>query len=359
MNGQTSNTSLTPNTPINNDKIELTCVSWFKKISNAVGNKTCRFLGITVAASAAVFTFIPSLGADLAGAIKRLYDRKIKTPPTLTQNFMPSNNSEQAVLHDPSTLGTTYLIPDPDLGSTYHTVVSQSSTMLPDKSLSTIPGIDHTSLESTQTTRSSATKQSVSPETPRAIIIVGGCGSGKNTLADQIIDSNRTRNKREYVLIDADKEKEKIPRYQHLLSIGDPEAASKVHKQSLQAKNELIRKSLKDRSNIVHTGTGSDPVYYAGMINHFKEAGYYVKVYFVDADVSVCKERAQKRYEQNGRLVPNNVIERSNSQARDQFTKWYKFNAHTSRHYTNASSMKLVSKTKNDWSKLMTINLTS
>ena len=170
MNGQTGNTSLMPNTPINNDKIELTCVSWFKKISNAVGNKTCRFLGVTVGASAAVFTFIPSLAADLGYAIKRLYDRKINTPPTLTQNFTPSNNSEQAALHDPSTLGTTDLIPDPDLGSTYHTVVSQSSTMLPDKSLSTIPGIDHTSLESTETTRSSATKQierhnqSVSPQ---------------------------------------------------------------------------------------------------------------------------------------------------------------------------------------------------
>ena len=135
MNGQTSNTSLVRNTPINNDKIDLTCVSWFKKISNAVGNKSCHYLGVTVAASAAVFTFIPSLAVDLGHAIKRLYDRKINTLPTLTQNFMPSNNSEQAALHDPSTLGTTDLIPDPDLGSTYHTVVSQSSTMLPDKSL--------------------------------------------------------------------------------------------------------------------------------------------------------------------------------------------------------------------------------
>ena len=169
MNGQTINTSLVRNSPINNDKVELTCVSWFKKISNTVGNKTCRFLGVTVAASAAVFTFIPSLAVDLGRAIKRLHDRKINTPPTLTQNFMPSNNSEQAALHDPSTLGTIDLIPDPDLGSTYHTVVSQSSTML-DKSLSTIPGIGDTSLESTETSRSSATKQierhnqSVSPQ---------------------------------------------------------------------------------------------------------------------------------------------------------------------------------------------------
>ena len=106
MNGQTSNTSLVRNTPINNDKIDLTCVSWFKKISNAVGNKTCRFLGVAVAASTTVFTFIPSLAVDLGRAIKRLHDRKINTPPTLTQNFMPSNNSEQAALHDPSTLGT-------------------------------------------------------------------------------------------------------------------------------------------------------------------------------------------------------------------------------------------------------------
>ena len=162
MNGQTNNTSLTPNTPINTNKFEWTCVRWFNKTSNAVANKTCHFLGVTAAASVAIFTHIPSLVVDLGRAIKRLHDRKINTPPTLTQNFMPSNNSEQAALHDPSTLGTThssYVIHDPALDSTYHSVVSQFPTMSSDNSFSTSSRIDHTSLESTETTRSSATKQ--------------------------------------------------------------------------------------------------------------------------------------------------------------------------------------------------------
>lgn len=89
MNGQTNNASLTPNT----DKIEWTCVSWFNKISNAVANKTGRFFGNTVAALATVFTFIPSLAADLGYATKRLYDRKFNTAPT--QNLIPSNGSER------------------------------------------------------------------------------------------------------------------------------------------------------------------------------------------------------------------------------------------------------------------------
>ena len=359
MNGQTNNTSLTPNTPINTNKIEWTCARWFNKTSNTVANKTCRFLGLAVAASAAVFTLIPSLAVDLGYAIKRLYNRKINTPQTPIQNFMPSNDSEHVAISAPNTLAPTHLSqvnPNPaSSGSTYHSVMSQSPTMSSDISLGASPMTDRTPLKSTETTRPGATKLSVSPETPRAIFIVGGSGSGKNTLADKIIQSNQVKNKREYVLIDADKEKEKIPEYKYLLSIGDPQAASKVHEQSLFMRNKLVIKSREDRSNIVYTGTGSDPLFYEEMFQYFKDAGYYVKVYFVDADESVCKERAKKRQEQNGRRVPNNIIEKSNGQARHHFTNEYKFSAHTSRHYTNVNSLELLNKSKNDWSNLRTI----
>ncbi|WP_422491019.1 hypothetical protein [Endozoicomonas sp. ALE010] len=56
---------------------EWTCVSWFKKISDAVASKTSRFFGRVVAAVVTVVTFIPSLGVDLVYAAKSLYDRKI------------------------------------------------------------------------------------------------------------------------------------------------------------------------------------------------------------------------------------------------------------------------------------------
>ena len=204
MNRQANNTNLTPNSTINTDKIEWVCVSWFNKTSNAVANKTCRFLGIAVAALAAVFTFIPSLAVDLGYAIKRLYDRKINTPPTPIQNFMPSNDSEHAALPDPSTLGTThlsYVIPDSsDLGSTYHSVESQYSSGLSYKSCSSSSMIGHTSLGATETTRSSATNQSVLPETASASFIVGGSGSAKNTLADQIIESKQVESCKQHVI---------------------------------------------------------------------------------------------------------------------------------------------------------------
>ncbi|WBA83168.1 hypothetical protein [Endozoicomonas sp. GU-1] len=56
---------------------EWTCVSWFKKISDAVASKTSLFFGRVVAALVTVVTFIPSLGVDLVYAAKSLYDRKI------------------------------------------------------------------------------------------------------------------------------------------------------------------------------------------------------------------------------------------------------------------------------------------
>ena len=92
MNGQTNNASLTPNTPTNTDKFEWTCVSWYNKISNAVTNKSCHFLGVAVASFAGIFSFIPSLAVDLGYATKRLYDRKTNTTPI--QNFIPSNGSK-------------------------------------------------------------------------------------------------------------------------------------------------------------------------------------------------------------------------------------------------------------------------
>ncbi|WBA83169.1 hypothetical protein [Endozoicomonas sp. GU-1] len=65
------------NSPQNAPNSEWTCVSWFKKISDAVASKTSRFFGRVVAAVLSVATFIPSLGVDLVYAAKSLYDRKI------------------------------------------------------------------------------------------------------------------------------------------------------------------------------------------------------------------------------------------------------------------------------------------
>ena len=95
MNVQTNTASVTPNTPTNTDKFEWTCVSWYNKISNAVTNKSCHFLGVAVASFTGFFTFIPSLAVDLGYAVKRLYDRKIKTPQTPVQNFMTSDGSKR------------------------------------------------------------------------------------------------------------------------------------------------------------------------------------------------------------------------------------------------------------------------
>ncbi|WP_257264016.1 hypothetical protein [Endozoicomonas sp. ONNA2] len=63
----------------NTQNSQWTCVSWFKKISDAVASKTSRFFGRVVAAVVSVVAFIPSLAIDLAYAAKSLYDRKITT----------------------------------------------------------------------------------------------------------------------------------------------------------------------------------------------------------------------------------------------------------------------------------------
>ena len=50
MTGQTVGASPTLNMPNNTHGRDWACVSWFNKISNTVANKTCRSLGVAVAA---------------------------------------------------------------------------------------------------------------------------------------------------------------------------------------------------------------------------------------------------------------------------------------------------------------------
>lgn len=62
MTGQTVGASPTLNMPNNTHGRDWACVSWFNKISNTVANKSCRSLGVAVAALVFVITFIPFTG---------------------------------------------------------------------------------------------------------------------------------------------------------------------------------------------------------------------------------------------------------------------------------------------------------
>ena len=152
MNGQTNNACLTPNTPTNTNKFEWTCVSWFNKTSDAVTNRSCRFLGVAVASFAAFFTFIPSLAVDLGYASKRLYDRKIKTPPASLQIHIRSTGSEYDGLPDQESLASVYV--DHLRQAVWYTAAGSNFPTQPFTSLSPSSEDDHTPVESSKTTSS-------------------------------------------------------------------------------------------------------------------------------------------------------------------------------------------------------------
>ena len=352
MPGQTVNASpeiMTLNTPNNIHRSEWTCVSWFNKISDAVASKTCRFFGYAVATVVSVITFIPSLAVDFGYAAKRLYDRNITKPQTPISNQVSANGSlTRTPTQTPASLIQSPNVTQQTLPTT-NTALSSNSSVITNNP-STTPVL--TTSQRPDLTRHAS---SISPEIPRAVFIIGGSGSGKNTLADQIIQSNKNTNKRNYVLIDADNVKENMPRYQELLRAGDPEAASKVHDESLKIKDKLIEESRTNRSSVVYTGTGTHSNFYINEMNKFKNAGYYVKVYLVDVSESACIYRAQLRQNQTGRQVPLEYIKTSNKQAKLNFNNQFRHVAHTSRHYENNNSMKLLAKNKGNWAGLRTI----
>ncbi|WP_067585968.1 zeta toxin family protein [Endozoicomonas ascidiicola] len=213
---------------------------------------------------------------------------------------------------------------------------------------------------------------SVSDNVPRAIFIIGGSASGKNGLANEIMGLKDPQvPKRAYRLIDADQIKKEDPEYQqlaqeiksHVPANHDIAAntafdnhvkhkGTNLHWKAVRAKNAQINTALTQKQHFIHTTTATDEIYFTGLVNKFKQAGFYVKIYFVDVDLDTCLQRAKTRQDFSGRFIPTEVIKKSNTDSRQLFNQTYRQIAHTARRYENNSQLKMIEKIRNDYSGL-------
>lgn len=105
------------------------------------------------------------------------------------------------------------------------------------------------------------------------IFMMGGPGSGKSCLVSTI-KSNLENTGRSYVHIDPDEIKLQLPEYQELKQKNDPNAAGRVHDESIRKALALFKTALSfpNQDLIIFEGTGSWAPYLKFLIRTAYEA---------------------------------------------------------------------------------------
>jgi predicted ABC-type ATPase len=134
---------------------------------------------------------------------------------------------------------------------------------------------------------------------PIATFFGGGPASGKSALAGP---GNAVK-------IDPDEIKAQLPEYQQMTTAGDPQAAAYTHEESSFISASAVAQARAKKLNYTLDGTGDSS--YAKMkskVDAARAAGHEVHGKYVTADTDEAVNRAMKRAEHTGRMVPEAVI---------------------------------------------------
>lgn len=152
-----------------------------------------------------------------------------------------------------------------------------------------------------------------SQKKPTIHFLLGSIGSGKTSAKDEIIEKD---DKQDFLYINFDDIKLKLPEYEKLKRINPKKAAQFVQSESSKIAGNLFKKSIKKRVNIIYEKNlraGADGKLH--IIEEIKKAlkkNYTVCLHVVFLDNSKeAWSRVQKRYEKIKRYVPKKDVEDS------------------------------------------------
>jgi predicted ABC-type ATPase len=134
-------------------------------------------------------------------------------------------------------------------------------------------------------------------ETPNAIILLGGPGSGKTTAGGLYINKI-TKNT---TVINTDNVREYLPEYKGWNSPAIHGEASFI------SKRKVLPIAIKEKHNLVIDTVGHDSVQMSRIVNGLGKKGYNVHIISVEVPEHISVARAWTRYVKggsNGRLVP-------------------------------------------------------
>jgi predicted ABC-type ATPase len=138
-------------------------------------------------------------------------------------------------------------------------------------------------------------EQSLPQERPRAIIIAGQPGAGKEGFAK---DAQRELAETGgAVLIDPDRLRQWHPSYGRLLREDDKAAAERVHADASQWAKELRRDAIEGRRNIVLDATLNDKDKARELLGQLRNAGYEIEVRALAVHQRDSRQGVHARYE--------------------------------------------------------------
>ena len=152
-----------------------------------------------------------------------------------------------------------------------------------------------------------------SKKKPTIHFLLGSIGSGKTSAKDKIIEKD---NKKDFLYINFDDIKLKLPEYKKLKQINPKKAAQFVQSESSRIAGNLFKNSIKKGINIIYEKnlrTGTDGNLH--IIEEIKKAlkknyTVYLHVVFLDSSKEAWS-RVKKRYEKIKRYVPRKDVEDS------------------------------------------------
>lgn len=153
---------------------------------------------------------------------------------------------------------------------------------------------------------------------PEATITMGGTGAGKSSLTRPLLEADPN-----LVDVNSDKTKLAIPEYEGLKKSDPQNAAFRVHDESSMIAKRLLRDAAAKGLDFVYDTTtgGSDPELY----KRLQDAGYKVKIAYVDIPVEEALRRAAERSknsiqpENRGRDVPEDIAREKHQESAQKF----------------------------------------
>lgn len=136
-----------------------------------------------------------------------------------------------------------------------------------------------------------------------AIVMMGGTASGKSTML-----RTAGRGGPDFVHVDPDDIKGKLPEYREAVKQKYKGAASMAHEESSTLGKRVLKEAIDGGYNVVLDGTGANGEKYAKQVQGLKDKGYFVHLMMPDQDMATAVRDAGGRAERTGRYVPNEFI---------------------------------------------------
>lgn len=148
-------------------------------------------------------------------------------------------------------------------------------------------------------------------------ILGGGPASGKSTM----LKKGGLEIETGHVEINPDTIKEMLPEYEQLLNAGSKDAARFVHDESSNIAHAAKELALSRGLDIVLDGTGDGRAEeLQSKIEQARGLGYKVVGHYASNSIDNAMKGAQKRYEEQGRWVPEHIIRNTHANVTKAFT---------------------------------------